>query len=116
MSQKKVDKYKEEKKNRGKKLKRKKIKKVIAILLAACFIGGCIGFPLGKYLYKRSAEEKAHNETIGSTFFDYWLDEYLTTNGYYDKLTFADDMSVDDIGTETDATATDSDATATDAN
>ena len=60
MSQEKVDKYKEEKKNRKKTMKINKVKKLGAVLLASLGVGAIIGIPLGTGLYKyqkKQAEE-----------------------------------------------------------
>ena len=57
MSQAKVDKYKEEKKNRAKTLKKKKIAKVAGILIAALGVGAIIGIPLGIISGERFSKE-----------------------------------------------------------
>ncbi len=75
MSQAKVDKYKEEKKNRAKTMKRNKIKKVIAIFVCALGIGAIVGIPLGKYVYKEQKEAEARNATIAKADFESWFDK-----------------------------------------
>ena len=71
MSQAKVDKYKEEKKNRSKIMKRNKIKKVLLVLVAALGLGAIIGIPLGKFIYNKQKEIEAKNRTIATA-------EYIT--------------------------------------
>lgn len=115
MSQAKVDKYKKEKKNRAKNIKRKKAKKIAGILVLYLLIACAVGYPLGKQLYKVSVEHRKANATIDSGLYQYWIQEYWnTTYGAYW-------VSDDDLATETDAatdsdadTATEADATATD--
>ena len=48
MSQEKVDKYKKEKKNRTRYVKRQRAKKIAGMLVFLMIIGCAIGFPLGK--------------------------------------------------------------------
>ena len=57
MSQEKVDRYKKEKQNRAKTLKRKKIKKALAVFILSLGVGALIGIPLGKHIYKVQKEE-----------------------------------------------------------
>ncbi len=110
MSQAKVDKYKEEKKNRAKLAKKKRRNKLIAVFAGAAVIGAIIGYPLGKVLYKKSVEKREETATIVATAFDYWSQQYWSAN--YDEM--FDFSAYEADGTETiDATA--SDATVTDA-
>lgn len=109
MSQAKVDKYKKEKKNRAKNIKRKRAKKIAGILVLYLLIACAIGYPLGRQLYKVSVEHRKANATIDSGLYQYWIQEYWnTTYGVYwdsdDDLNTATDA---DAATETDATETD---------
>lgn len=116
MSQAKVDKYKKEKKNRAKNVKRKRAKKIAGILVLYLLIASAIGYPLGRQLYKVSVEHRKANATIDSGLYQYWIQEYWnTTYGvYWDS---DDDLATEtDAATETDSDAeTETDATATDA-
>ncbi len=76
MSQAKVDKYKEEKKNRAKTVKKARIKKVTNVLLGAAIVGVIIGFPLGRFAYNRYYDKKMENATVSSAMYDYWFSEY----------------------------------------
>ncbi len=111
MSQAKVDRYKEEKKNRAKTMKIKKIKKAIAILIAALGLGAIIGIPLGKFVYNKQKEEAARNATISTLEFDSWFDKEWA--GKYGDM-FANDAQdiVDQLNS---ATASDADASESDA-
>ncbi len=85
MSQEKVDRYKKEKKNRKKTMRRHKIRKTliaafITILLAAG-IGAAIGIPLGRKIYRdQKKKEKAKSvistEDYTSWFNFYWVENY----------------------------------------
>ena len=75
MSQAKVDKYKEEKKNRAKTMKLNKIKKGIAIFVCALGIGALVGIPLGKFIYKKQKEAAARNATITVADYESWFDK-----------------------------------------
>lgn len=104
MSQAKVDRYKEEKKNRAKNIKKKKIKTVTTVIICAALVGVAIGFPLGKELYKRNAAKIAANETITAGLFEQWFDEYWVTNGYSERTGFATTDDIDDLlASDTDA-------------
>lgn len=106
MSQEKVDKYKKEKKNRTKYVKRQRAKKIAGMLVFLMIIGCAIGFPLGKKLYKVSVEHRKATATVNTSLYPYWLQQYWDDNysGYW---------SSDDTASATDATGTD--ATGTDA-
>ena len=107
MSQAKVDKYKEEKKNRAKTLKKKKVAKVIGILIAALGVGAIIGILLGKFIYTTKKAEEARRRTVVSSNFETWFDEYWGKN-YSDVMGNA---NVDDILNQLqDASSTDADA------
>ena len=92
MSQAKVDKYKKDKKNRKKIIRKQKIKTALAIFAAAIVLGALMGVPLGKTLYNRNKkaeeEKKAEAEVYDKSYIDIdsyndWFDNYYTTN-YYD--------------------------------
>lgn len=113
MSQAKVDKYKKEKKNRAKTVKRAKVKRVARVLIGAALLGVIIGIPLGRFTYNKYYEKKMENATISSAIYDYWFQEYFDLH-YGDKLNFSDAGSdelsdeqleelVDDISSNTDA-------------
>ena len=101
MSQAKVDKYKKEKKNRGKVAKRKKIKKAVIIVILSMFVGMGIGYPLGKYLYKYTSERQKAEATIKAEMYDYWSDQYWFQN--YSYLYGSDEVATDLDATSTDA-------------
>ena len=107
MSQAKVDKYKEEKKNRAKIIKRQKIAKVVGVLVAALGIGAIIGVPLGKYIYNEKKAEEARKRTVSASNLDTWYEEYWGKN-YSDLMTR---NGIDDLMDQVDfATASDADA------
>lgn len=103
MSQAKVDKYKEEKKNRAKIIKRKKITKALWIIIGAMFVGACIGFPIGKKLYKVNKANREANATISCDTFNVWSQQY-----YAEK--YADLLGIDDATATDAATASDADS------
>ncbi len=94
MSQQKVDQYKKEKKNREKIKKKKRTKKVLAALLGALLLGACIGFPLGKYIYKTEKARAAANATIEADVFDLWFNRYWSAN-YAELISTDTDASFD---------------------
>ena len=102
MSQAKVDKYKEEKKNRSKTIKMNRVKKAIGICVACLIAGAAIGIPVGKFAYAKHQEEVKKNATVQSADLDSWFDKYYVGN-YSD---FFQGYSVDDAS-ETDASETD---------
>lgn len=111
MSQAKVDRYKKEKKNRAKIAKRKKIKTALCVFLAACIVGAGIGYPLGKYLYKRSVEIRAAKATIMAEQYDTWAQNYWYNN--YAGITGIDaklNATASDTDASSDTTASDTDA------
>lgn len=75
MSQQKVDKYKEEKKNRKKTIKLNRVKKALAVFVISLGVGAIIGIPLGKKLYKYQKEEALKHATIASTDYEGWFDK-----------------------------------------
>ena len=87
MSQEKVDKYKEEKKNRKKTIKLQKIKKALIVLVLSLGVGALIGIPLGKYIYKVQKEIAEKNKTIVSTQYNEWFENYWNENYGYLSLT-----------------------------
>jgi len=90
MSQAKVDRYKEEKKNREKDKKKQKIKKVLIIFLVALIIGGGIGFPLGRWFYNYK-KTHVNEEEVFVAYHDYetWFNNYWVEN-YSDFYTGAE--------------------------
>lgn len=104
MSQAKVDRYKKEKKNREKQIKKKRITKSIWVIIIALFIGACIGYPLGKKLYKVNAERRKANETVAVGYYDVWMQNYWNAN-YAGTLGFTVDSGEE--ATDTDATPDD---------
>lgn len=100
MSQAKVDKYKKEKQNRAKKIKRRKIRNFILCMLFVFLISMGIGYPLGRLLYKKSYEKRLNNATISSASYDIWAQQYIAEE--YNYLFSAD--------ADSDTTATPSDA------
>lgn len=109
MSQAKVDKYKEEKKNRAKTLKRQKAGKVIGILVAALGVGAIIGIPLGKYIYNTKKAEEERSRTVTTANYDTWFDEFWGKHYSGDLAgTNVKDL-IDQVGdsTNTDATSLD---------
>ena len=126
MSQAKVDRYKKEKKNREKELKKKRAKKYVVVVVLALLVGAGVGYPLGRKLYKVNAERRAANETISTSFYysyleNYWDSKYTGTLGFPEPESNSEtdeesedlsDESVNDSETSDDI---DSDATASDA-
>ena len=113
MSQEKVDKHKEEKKNRSKTIKRNKILKGLAIFLCSMGVGALIGIPIGRKAYKIQKEKEAKNKTILSTEYDawfdqYWVDEYSDFFVGQDYTNYQDLIDQFNNMTATDATSTDS--------
>ena len=104
MSQAKVDRYKEEKKNRKTIQKKKKAKQVVEILVCAAILGALVGFPLGRHMYQKNYDARLANKTMNVSAYDYWAQRYWAAN-------YAG--SVFPTSSDTDATA--SDASATDA-
>ncbi len=108
MSQEKVDKYKEEKKNRAKTIKKNKVKKALGICLACLLAGAAIGVPIGKFAYNRHQAEIKRNATIPAGDFENWFNKYYVGN--YSDL-FQGFSTTDATGTDASA----SDASASDA-
>lgn len=109
MSQAKVDRYKEEKKNRAKELKKAKIKKKVAAGACICIAGFAIGIPIGRGLYKAQQAARAARATISADSYTVWSQNYWSNN-YKGIL-----ASLDAANTSTATDATKSDATKTDA-
>ena len=83
MSQEKVDKYKEEKKNRKKTMKINKVKELGAVLLASLGVGAIIGIPLGKGLYNYQKKQAEKHRTIAASEYANWF-EAKWNKDYYD--------------------------------
>lgn len=112
MSQAKVDKYKKEKKNREKNIKKKKFRNAATVIILAGVIGAAIGVPLGERIYKNDAAKRKANATITAGLFPNWFDEYWVTNGYSERVGF---NTIDDIlGTDTDAAYNNTESTDSD--
>lgn len=114
MSQAKVDKYKKEKKNRAKTIKRKKVKAAVGFITLCLLVGAAIGYPLGQKIYKDYAAERAANATIEAETFHYNLQKYWSE--HYTELF---PHSHDDTASGTDAakdTASNTDASDTTSN
>lgn len=113
MSQAKVDKYKEEKKNRAKNLKKSKVKKVLNVLLGSAIVGMIIGFPMGKIMYNHYYEKKMESATISPGIYDYWFHEYWDMN-YGEQFTSNQlsnsDLTDEQIQTLVDELSSNSDA------
>ncbi len=105
MSQAKVDRYKQEKKNREKQIKKKKTVKALWVIVIALFIGACIGYPLGKKLYKVNAERRKENETVASVYYGSWLNNYWNS-----KYTGTLGFTIEDTEEATASDAIDEDA------
>lgn len=91
MSQAKVDRYKKEKKNRAKIMKKKRVKKAAGIFVGAALIGVLLGYPLGKQMYKISKERSLANATVDANLYQYWIQQYWGAN-YSGILGIDDDI------------------------
>lgn len=100
MSQAKVDKYKKEKKNRAKMIKRQHARRIAGLFILVAVIGCAIGFPLGRKLYKISVEHRNATATVSTELYPYWMQQYWSTNysGYW---------ASEDTASDTDVSATD---------
>lgn len=94
MSQAKVDKYKKEKKNRKKTIKRKKMKAAAGFIVLCVIVGAAIGYPLGQKIYKDYAAERAANATIEAEMFHYNLQKYWSEN-YWELFPHSHDDASD---------------------
>ena len=112
MSQQKVDKYKEEKKNRKKTMRIQKVKQAIGVLVVSLGIGALVGIPLGKHLYKYQKAQEAKHRTIAASEYDTWFEEKW--NEEYSQVGVNEDLQklLDDFNSAsvTDASASDSTA------
>ena len=89
MSQKKVDRYKLEKKNRQRDMKKAKVKKVLLIFLFAMILGALIGIPLGRWIYNyKTTHVKEEEVFISSNEYEDWFNQYWVDN-YSDLVTGA---------------------------
>ena len=116
MSQAKVDKHKEEKKNRAKTLRNQRIKKAALVFVGALGLGAIIGIPLGKVVYKEMKEREAENRMIESSDYENWFDSYwdeqygdqFVTSDPYDYSMYSDDELqdlIDNLSSDSDADA-----------
>ncbi|MBQ1327522.1 MAG: hypothetical protein IIY49_05735 [Eubacterium sp.] len=110
MSQEKVDRYKENKKNRAKILKKKKIKKYTAILVTAFCVGALIGIPVGRGIYKYTKNAAERNKTVADMDYNNWFNSY-----WNEKLPSTASATSAEVATEDANTSSTTDATATDA-
>ena len=110
MSQQKVDKYKEEKKNRKKTIKLNRVKKALAVFVICLGLGAIIGIPLGKKLYNYQKEEAKKHATIASTDYEGWFDK--NWNEKYSDFGGNDDLQqlLDQFNSATYTDASSSDA------
>jgi len=113
MSQEKVDRYKEEKKNRARDMKRAKVKKVLIILLVAVLLGAAIGIPLGRWIYDyKQNHVKEEDVFISSHEYDTWFNNYWVENysDFYTGATPATEEPASE-GSSKEETASSSDTT-----
>ncbi len=90
MSQEKVDRYKEAKKNRARDIKRAKVKKVLIAFAVAVVIGAGIGIPLGQWIYNyQKTHVKEEDVFIASREYEDWFNKYWVDN-YSDFYTGAE--------------------------
>lgn len=101
MSQSKVDKYKEEKKNRGKKIKKQRAREYAMVIIGFAALGAAIGYPFGRFLYKVNHNKRVANAKVEAVQFDYWFDKQWNAD-YSGQLGY---IVVD--ATDTDATVSD---------
>lgn len=92
MSQAKVDKYKKERKNRAKAIKKKRIRNFILLMLLLFCVSMAIGYPLGRFLYKKSYEKRMENSTISVQSYYYWSQQYMDSE--YGYLFSTEDTSI----------------------
>jgi len=105
MSQSKVDKHKQDRKNRAKTLRRQKITKTVVICVIAVGLGALVGIPIGKKLYNIKKEREAAKATIAADSFETWFEDYWVEN-FSDYFVGVDYVSEDDASV-TDAEETD---------
>lgn len=98
MSQEKVDKYKKEKKNREKKLRKKRAKNYILVLLGFALLGGAIGYPMGRFIYRQNYSRRQESARVTAIQYDYWFQKYWDAN-ISSELQYPDE----DIASDTDA-------------
>lgn len=109
MSQAKVDRYKKEKKNRQKVIKKQKFKKAIVFVLCSFLVGAAIGYPLGKVIYKQYKIERDANATFNAGAMKYEFDKYWTAK-YAGNYNFVADQIASSADAEEEVLATASDA------
>lgn len=80
MSQKKVDKYKEEKKNRAKKQRQRRAREYALVIIGFAALGGAIGYPFGRFLYRQNYEKRKANSKVEAAQLDYWFDREWNSN------------------------------------
>ena len=113
MSQAKVDKYKEEKKNRAKNVKKARVKKVTRVLLGAAIVGMLIGFPLGKLMYKHNYNQRMEKATIDPIIYDYWFNEYWELNHaekFFSEASSSSNINQDELDQLVDELSSNTDA------
>lgn len=118
MSQAKVDKHKEEKKNRAKTLRNQRIKKAALVFVGALGLGAIIGIPIGKFAYKEMKEREAEHRMVDSADYDTWFNDYwnkqygdkFVSSDPYDYSMYTDEelqQMIDNASTASDASTTD---------
>jgi hypothetical protein len=118
MSQEKVDKHKEEKKNRAKTIRRNKILKGLVIFLCSMGVGALVGIPIGRKIYKEQKKKEAMNKTVLAPQYDewfdqFWVDEYSDFFVGQDYTNYQDLIDQFNNQTATDASSTDSESSET---
>lgn len=103
MSQAKVDKYKEEKKNRGKKIKRKHARDYALVIIGFAALGAAIGYPFGRFLYKQNLHKRQAKARVEAAQYDYWFDKQWNAD-------VAGNLGYEVVIPETSTDATDTDA------
>ena len=113
MSQKKVDRYKLEKKNRQRDMKKAKVKKVLLIFLFAMILGALIGIPLGRWIYNyKTTHVKEEEVFISSNEYEDWFNQYWVDN-YSDLVTgasLATEQNTGDTTADTEAASKDTES------
>lgn len=102
MSQKKVDQHKLEKKNRTKKIKLHRARQYALVIIGCAALGGAIGYPFGRFLYKNNYNKRKANATVEVAQYDYWFYKYWDSH-ISDRLGYKIIVPDDSVATNTDA-------------